>query len=205
MAVGGDGSQHATTPRDEPDDDLDLHPDSSLGREENPELLPRNPALARAFHGLGLAEQAIGTILIVVILVLVLVQVAQRYLPGGYPWTGEVARLALVWCTFVMSGYLMAFDRHISIHVVDLVLPRRALGLIRLMGHLFVAATCIGMTYACYRLIEDDIGQKTAAAEIPLAWIYLVPMVGFALTALRAVMAVGLVDLPHIAGREEAR
>jgi TRAP-type C4-dicarboxylate transport system permease small subunit len=205
MSVGGEGSERAATLPAEPDDDLDLHADPSLGRQENLELLPRNPALRRAFHALGLIEQAIGTILIVVILVLVLVQVAQRYLPGGYPWTGEVARLALVWCTFVMSGYLMAFDRHISIQVVDLVLRPRALGLVRLMGHLFVAATCVGMSFASYRLIEDDIGQRTAAAEIPLAWIYLVPMVGFALTALRAVMAVGLVDLPHIAGREKAR
>jgi TRAP-type C4-dicarboxylate transport system permease small subunit len=204
MGVGGEGSEPAATPAAH-DDHPDLHAEPSLAREENPELLPRNAALRRAFHALGLIEQAIGTLLIVVILLLVLVQVAQRYLPGGYPWTGEVARLALVWCTFVMSGYLMAFDRHISIQVVDLVLPRRALGLVRLMGHLFVAATCIGMSYASYRLIEDDIGQRTAAAEIPLAWIYVVPMVGFALTALRAVMAVGLVDLPHITGRQEAR
>ena len=56
---------------------------------------------ARSFTALASSEQAIGTFLIVVILVLVLVQVAQRYIPGGWPWTGEVARLALVWCTFM--------------------------------------------------------------------------------------------------------
>ena len=35
----------------------------------------------------------------------------------------------MVWATFVMAGYLAAFDRHIAIHVVDYVLadarPRR--------------------------------------------------------------------------------
>ena len=80
--------------------------------------------LRAILHGLGLVEEAIGTLLIVVILVLVLVQVAQRYLPGGgWPWTGEVARLALVWCTFILSGYLMAHDRHMSIQLIDFVLP----------------------------------------------------------------------------------
>ena len=39
-----------------------------------------------------------------------------------------------------------------------------------------------------YDLIADDIGQRTPAAEIPLAWIYVVPLVGFLLTALRAVL-----------------
>ena len=65
-------------------------------------------------------------------------------------------------------------------------LPPRALAVVKLMVHVVVAATCLAMTYASYRLIADDIGQRTAAAEIPLAWIYVVPMVGFALTALRA-------------------
>jgi TRAP-type C4-dicarboxylate transport system permease small subunit len=71
------------------------------------------------------------------------------------------------------------------------------------MTHLVVGATCIAMAYASYRLVADDIGQRTPAAEIPLAWIYVVPMIGFALTALRAGLAIGLVDVPEIAGREE--
>ena len=46
---------------------------------------------------IGIVEQTIGVLLVVVILVLVLIQVAQRYVDtfGGWPWTGEVARLSL--------------------------------------------------------------------------------------------------------------
>jgi TRAP-type C4-dicarboxylate transport system permease small subunit len=126
---------------------------------------------------------------------------AQRYLPGGYPWTGEVARLALVWCTFALSGYLMAHDRHIAIQTVDLILHGRALGLVKLLVHVVVLVTCLAMAFAAYRLIADDIGQRLPASGIPLAWIYIVPLVGFLLTALRAGMAIGILDLPEIRGR----
>ena len=176
---------------------------TGLAGESNPELLVGPPLMRTLLRYLGIVEQAVGSALIVLILVLVLVQVAQRYLPGeGWPWTGEVARLGMVWCTFALIGYLMSRDRHIAIHLVDLVLPQRALGVVKVFDHVIVGATCLAMVYATYTLIADDIGQRTAAAEIPLAWIYVVPLVGFLLTALRSGLAL-FVDARHLAGRGE--
>jgi TRAP-type C4-dicarboxylate transport system permease small subunit len=61
------------------------------------------------------------------------------------------------------------------------------------------------MGYATYRLIADDIGQRTPAAEIPVSWVYVLPLIGFFLTALRAIMVIVLVDIREMArGREEA-
>ena len=152
----------------------------------HPELLPTREPLRTIFRYIGLAEQAIAVGCMVVILTLVLLQVLQRYLPGGgWAWTGEVAQLALVWLAFILSGYLMAMDRHITIQLVDYVLPPRALGWLKLFVHVVVGATCLAMAYSIYDLVATDIGQRTPAAEIPLVWIYLVPLVGFVLTALR--------------------
>ena len=81
----------------------------------------------RSSATIGLAEQAIAVGCMIAILTLVLLQVLQRYLPdGGWAWTGEVARLAMVWLAFILSGYLLALDRHITIQLVDYVLPPRA-------------------------------------------------------------------------------
>ena len=204
MNFGAPPSGEASATAADPPGGLDGLPvdESSLAEVDTPELLPHREPWRSMLHGIGVLERTIGSALIVVILVLVLIQVAQRYLPGsGWPWTGEVARLALVWCTFVLSGYLMAHDRHISIQVVDLLLPPRGLAVVQLLGHVVVGLTCLAMAYACYQLIADDIGQVTPAAEIPLAWIYTMPLVGFALTALRAVLAIGMLDIPAIAGR----
>jgi TRAP-type C4-dicarboxylate transport system permease small subunit len=178
---------------------------AGLGGETNPEVLPPSGPLRALFRYLGLFEQAIGTAFIVVILALVLMQVAQRYLPGGgWPWTGEIARLSMVWSTFILSGYLMAHDRHIAIQLVDLVLPSRMLGVVKTMVHVVVGATCVAMAYSTYRLIADDIGQKTAAAEIPLVWVYVIPFIGFCLTGLRAGLAVVVADIPQVLGRAGA-
>jgi TRAP-type C4-dicarboxylate transport system permease small subunit len=176
----------------------------SLGGESHPELLPAREPWRSILHWLGVAEQVIGSILLVVILVLVLAQVIQRYVPGSWPWTGEVARLGMVWATFIMAGYLAAHDRHIAIHVVDWVLSGRSLAAVKLFVNIVVLATCLALVYATWQLVSTDIGQVTAAAQLPLRFVNAVPIIGFALVALRVVLAIALRDIPALLGRQEA-
>ena len=175
-----------------------------LGGESNPEILPAREPWRSIVHGIGVVEQVVGALLLAVILVLVVALVAQRYLPGvNFPQTGEVARLAMVWGTFLMAGYLMAHDRHIAIHVVDYALHGRALAAVRLIVNLIVLVTCLGLLYATYLLVAGDIGQVTPAAEIPLQFVNAVPIVGFALTALRALLWIAMHDVPAVLGTRE--
>ena len=174
----------------------------SLGGESNPELLPTRDPWRSVLHGIGIAEQVAGATLLVVILILVLAQVAIRYLPGvSAAWTGEIARLSMVWMTFLMAGYLAAHDRHISIQVVDFVLGERARAAVRLFADLVVLATCVVVIAAIYQLLADDIGQVTAAAELPIWIVNFVPIIGFTLTAMRMVIAIVVRDLPAVTGR----
>jgi TRAP-type C4-dicarboxylate transport system permease small subunit len=170
-----------------------------LGQDTAPTALPAGGPLRTALVWLGRAEQAAGIILLGVILVLVLLQVFQRYLPGGgWAWTGEIARYAMVWATFFMAGYLLSRDQHIAIKVVDYFLPVRVLGGVKLAGHLLIAATCVLAVYATYDFVTHDRGQVTAAAGVPLAAIYTVVAFGFASTALRALVVILVWDLPEI-------
>jgi len=176
----------------------------TLGGESNPEVLPTHEPWRTIVHGIGVIEQVIGALLLAVILVLVVALVAQRYLPGvNFPQTGEVARLAMVWGTFLMAGYLMAHDRHIAIHVVDYVLDGRPLAAVKLAVNLFVLVTCLVLVYATYLLVAGDIGQVTAAAEIPLQVVNAIPIAGFALTALRALLWIAMHDVPAVLRRPE--
>lgn len=175
-----------------------------LGAETNPELLPRREPYRTGLHAIGLVEQAIGTLLIVVILFLVLTQVAQRYIPGqGWPWTGEIARYSMVWAAFMLSGYLVAHDRHIAIHLVDYVLRGRGLAFAKMLVNVTILVTCVALTYATYDLIANDIGQVTAAAEIPLIWVNVPVLIGFALSAVRAALGIVVADLPMVLHGEE--
>jgi TRAP-type C4-dicarboxylate transport system permease small subunit len=194
-------SEASQTPVHEAEPPLAL---DSLEDTSQPEVLPGRQPGRRIIHGIGLLEQLIGAVLIVVILALVLSLVMQRYLPGvSLPWTGEVARLSMVWATFVVSGYLAARDRHIAIHVVDYALSGRALNVIKLLANVVVLLTCLGLVLATVQLIESDVGQVTPAAQIPLRLVYMVPLAGFTLTALRAILAIVVLDLPALAGRQE--
>ena len=176
-----------------------------LGPESDPEILPHGQPWRTIVHAIGVIEQATGALLLIMILVLVIALVAQRYLPGpNYPWTGEVARLAMVWGTFVIAGYLAAHDRHIAIHLVDYVLSARALAAVKLLVNLIVLVTCLVLLYATFQLVTEDIGQVTPAAEIPLRFVNSVPIIGFALTAFRALLWISLHDVPVLLGRQEA-
>lgn len=177
----------------------------SLGGESNAEILPPRDPWRTIVHAIGIVEQVIGALLLFIILFLVVALVAQRYLPGtNFPQTGEVARLAMVWGTFVMAGYLAAHDRHIAIHVVDFFLRGRALATVKLVVNLVVLITCAVLIYATYQLVTEDIGQVTPAAEIPLRFVNSVPILGFALTAFRALLWISLHDVPAMLGGQEA-
>ena len=187
------------------DDAPPVSESESLGGESNPEVLPAQEPWRSIVHGIGVIEQVIGALLLAAILILVVALVAQRYLPGAnFPQTGEVARLAMVWGTFLMAGYLMGHDRHIAIHVVDYVIEGRALAAIKLAVNLIVLITCLALIYATYLLVAGDIGQVTPAAEIPLQFVNAIPIVGFALTALRALLWIAMRDVPAVLGRPEA-
>ena len=73
----------------------------------------------------------------------------------------------MVWATFFMAGYLLAHDQHIAIKVVDFVLSVRALGAVKLLGHVLIAITCVVAVYATYDFMTHDRGQVTAAAQMP--------------------------------------
>jgi len=174
-----------------------------LGGDQNVELLPERQPWRSIMHGVGVIEQAVASVLLVMILVLVLAQVLSRYVPGTWVWTGEVARLSLVWTTFAIAGYLAAYDRHIAIHVVDWALRGRPLAAVQLFASVAVLVTCVLMMYAVYQLVATDVGGETPAAELPLRFVNAVPFIGFALVALRSIMRIVLVDLPAFRGRVE--
>ena len=66
-----------------------------------------------------------------------------------------------------MAGYLLAHDQHIAIKVVDYVLSVRALGAVKLLGHVLIAITCIVAVYATFDFMSNDRGQVTAGRPGP--------------------------------------
>lgn len=127
------------------------------------------------------------------IFVLVLVQAGQRYLPfDGWTWTGELARYCLVWLTFVAAGVLVTRDGHIALQVVD-ALPAPLVRGIRVFADLVVAATGAGFAWACWSLIGESAHLTSPSMEMPMQWVYVLPLLGFISTTVRALVAAAVI------------
>ena len=146
--------------------------------------------LARVVRFVTGLELAMGVAALLLIFFLVFMQALQRYLPiDGWSWTGELARFALVWLTFVVAGVLVSSDSHISIQVIDIVSHPVLRRIVRVISCLVVAAVGVALTAEAWELIDSQSVLKSPAMRMPMSWLYAISMIGFVSTVVRATVA----------------
>jgi TRAP-type transport system small permease protein len=146
--------------------------------------------LARIVRWVTWLELTLGAAALLLIFFLVLVQVAQRYLPfDGWPWTGELATFSLVWLTFVVAGVLVSSDSHIAIEMVDAVRNPLLQRIVRVVSCLIVAAIGVGLTIEAWTLTEEQGVLKSPALGMPMSWLYGISLIGFVSVVVRALVA----------------
>lgn len=113
------------------------------------------------------------------------VQVASRYVfnsPLG--WTEELAKLLMVWWTFLAVGVLAFKGRLLAIDAFLLALgPRAAHGVIA-FGQVLSAVVIAFLAWLGVRLVDLAGTQITPALDIPYAYIYASLPIGMAIAAL---------------------
>ena len=133
------------------------------------------------------AELVVGALLLTMIFALMLIQAGQRYVPvESWAWVGELARFGLVWLAFSLVGHLVGRDEHITLKLIDFVARGWAMRVVWVFANLVVAATCGLLVVAAADLVFTAGPQATPVMGIPLAWTYVIPMVGLGLAVLRA-------------------
>lgn len=179
----------------------ELHALKTEGPPAEPPILPASEPTRTVFRVLGVLEQVLGSLLLVLILVLVLAQVAIRYLPGSAAWTGELARLSMVWATFLMAGYLVAYPpHHIAIQVVDFVAKGRWLAGVKLFVNVVILTTCLALIHGSYSLVTTAVDQVTPAGDLSMRFVNSIPLVGVVLVAVRALLGIVIRDIPALRG-----
>ncbi|SNR36410.1 TRAP-type C4-dicarboxylate transport system, small permease component [Haloechinothrix alba] len=140
---------------------------------------------------LARGEQILGSALVVLVFALMLIQALQRYLPmDSWTWAGELARFSLVWLTFAVAGYLMGRDSHITLKLIDHSVPAGALRFVEVVANLVVAAVCAGFAYEAVELLQLPPLQTSPGLGMPVKWLYVIPLIGLVLTAIRALVAI---------------
>lgn len=156
---------------------------------------PPEPRILRVWAS---AELAVAAGFLVIIFVSVLWQVISRYIPSlNWPGVGELASYSLIVLTFIMVGYLIGRNGHITIQIIDYLARGRAFTLVRIAAALCVAVICALLVYEAYALIYNYRTRRTAALEIPIWLLYLVPLIGFGSGTIRAVVNIFLARRPE--------
>ena len=156
------------------------------GGEPEPARAWREPRVLRAWAA---AELAIGCAFLVVIFLSVLWQVVSRYVPAlNWPGVGELANYSLVVLTFIMVGYLIGQNGHITIQIVDYLLKGRAFVVVKVVSALCMAVICALLAWEALGLIRAYPSRTTAALGIPVWLLYAVPLAGFVSGTVRAVV-----------------
>ena len=108
-------------------------------------------------------------------------------LASQFAWIEEAVRLMNIFLVFGALGLALERGRHVSIDTLREALPGRvkfiARKLIDAVGCVFSAY----MAWLAWQLVVFVLGtgQRSPTLDIPMGWIYLAPVVGFSLLALR--------------------
>lgn len=106
-------------------------------------------------------------------------------------WIEEAVRLMNIFLVFGALGLALERGRHVGIDTFRENLPERTRNAVR---KLIDAAGCLFsayMTYLSFQLVVFVLnsGQRSPTLNIPIGWIYMAPVVGFALLSLRYLLS----------------
>ncbi|MCP4173422.1 MAG: TRAP transporter small permease [Fuerstiella sp.] len=138
---------------------------------------------------MSLAEQTLAALFLFVIVSTMGTQVFARYFFGTpFSWSEEVARLALVWMTFVAAAFVMAEGRHITVDLLSHRLSVRGQVWLECMSHVIVTATCLLLLVGGRHFVWYMGRVGSPSLEIPKSWWYGAVSVGMLLMAIHSVV-----------------
>lgn len=123
----------------------------------------------------------IVAITIIVVLVLITTyQVFGRYVLSSTPkWSEELARILLVWLTFVGSAIAFGKGIHLKIDLLDRLLSEKVSTYLNIVVDLLLIVFLFIVSLKCYEFMDQISDLKTPAMGIPNYTIYLGLFIGF--------------------------
>lgn len=152
---------------------------------------PNNGAkgLSRVIHGMVAVERSLAVLMLFLILATMGAQVIARYLFGmPFSWSEEVARLAMIWLTFIAASYVMAEGNHIAVDLWSARVSDRIRLWLDGAVLLAVAATCLLLFGGGIRFVLFVHPVGSPSLGIPKSLWYGAVSVGLLLMALHSLL-----------------
>ncbi|WP_366656204.1 TRAP transporter small permease [Fodinicurvata sp. EGI_FJ10296] len=124
---------------------------------------------------------AVGIAFAVVVAV-TLAQVVMRYFfDAPLMWSEELAKLLIVWITFIGAAVICWDGRHLHVDVVFVKLPKRLQAAVRLFNLVVSIAFLAILSYWSIRLVRIENMQTLTALPLPAGVVRLAATIGGAL------------------------
>ena len=158
-------------------------------------------ALGRVNGPVALAARNLAGALLAVMLALALAQIVSRgVFHYSLDWAEELARVALVWSVLLIGPYAYRKGAHVAIVSFAEALPTRLLAACSLMLNVLVVWIVAVLFVESFAFWRRGLDISAATMDIPMAWIYAIVPVAFALLMLVGVELLARLFL-HVAGR----
>lgn len=121
---------------------------------------------------------------------LIFLQVVLRFLfHSGFAWGEEISRFLFVWSVFLSVPYITKNNKHVSVAALRDIMPDKAKKIIAILVDASVVFFAIvllksSITNVQYTFLYND---RATAIDISMNWLFMAPVVGYALMLLRSV------------------
>jgi len=138
-------------------------------------------------------EEILLVTLISAMSALIIAQIFMRFVIGSsITWSEELARYLFIWMTWIGTSYAVKKHAHIRVTAFSQKFPLR-------FSHHFNILVYIVFLVFCGLVIKEGIAltekifrfnQQSASLRVPMGYVYIAPVFGLALTALRLLQAI---------------
>lgn len=159
------------------------------GNDSAPSPDSRATSLSRVIHGIVVVERSLAGLMLILIVGTMGAQVIARYWFGmPFSWSEEIARLAMIWLTFIAASYVMAEGNHIAVDLWSAKVSDRLRLWLDGAVHLAVAATCLLLFGGGIRFVLFVHPVGSPSLGIPKSLWYGAVSVGLLLMALHSLL-----------------
>ena len=145
--------------------------------------------LATCVRWMVLGEKTVAGLFLLVIVSTMAAQVVARYVFGApFQWSEEVARLALIWMTFISAAFVMAEGRHIAVDIISSRVGDGGKLFIECMSYVVVAVTCLLLLIGGANFVWYVGKVGSPALGVPKSWWYGAGMVGLLLMSVHSLV-----------------
>ena len=126
-------------------------------------------------------EIKISQILLALIIILVFISAATRWLGIPIVWSNDIAQLLFVWVSFLGGDLALRKDEHIGVDIITRKLPERANNILKVIIYTLLIVFLMVIIFYGVRLSIDAYKRMFNSTEISFSWAVMSAPIGSAL------------------------